>query len=358
VEYFEIDLKLEEIDESDNRFIFSAMSITKDFVLEKDLPILAKDSIGKHVVWRHEHPLIPKYNSTHIYGRVLESYAKDGGIFSKYEVYGHTSEHLKVRDVIRKRFELADPIKISMRFRQYGEEKPIHYDVVEHSLTPTPACKECRAIEILNESDKMTEKELAKKIQELEEQLTKKDKLLEDMETKVAEVKKEVDEKILELESKNKELENKDKEVDETTKAKNVIADQLLEFNDKINEQNKVIDKLQEDNFLKGIAPLMKDLVELDGKEMESIYRDKALEAYRKKDKKIIDECLEFLKSRSKRLEGASHAVITTLERQAKDAQIHDEEMEDEATAKFRDKNAFANMSPKFFEWKKNRGEL
>ena len=349
MDYLEIDLKLEDLNQADDRFIFSAISITKDFVLEKDLARLAEDSVGKHVVWRHEHPLIPSFNSTHIYGRVLESYAKEGLIYSKYEIYGHTDDHLKVRDVIKKRFELNDPIKISMRFRQYGEENPIHYDVVEHSLTPTPACEKCRSIEIINESEKMTEKELAKKIQELEEQLTKKDKLLEATEAKVAEVKKQVEDKILELEGKDKTLE-------ETEDSKKEITDQLLEFKDKMNEQDKIIDKLQEENFLKGIAPMIKDLIELDGKEMESIYRDKALEAYHKNDKKVLDECLEFLGARSKRLEGAAHAVLKSLEGQANDSQFKDEELEDKETAVKRDKLAFTNMPKEFFEWQKNRG--
>ena len=37
---YEIDFKLEKIDEVDNRFIFTAQSITKDFVKEEDLPLL------------------------------------------------------------------------------------------------------------------------------------------------------------------------------------------------------------------------------------------------------------------------------------------------------------------------------
>ena len=348
VEDYQIDLKLENIIEEDDRFLFTAVSITKDFVCEDGRERLASDSPGKHLVWRHEHPLIPKYNSTHIYGRVLESEAKDGGIFSKYEVYGHTNEHLKVREVIKKRFELGEPINISMRFRQYGEENPIHFDVVEHSLTPTPACKECKAIEILNESDNMEDKEkLAKEIKELEKQLTKKDELLESLEAKVVDATKQVEDKILELEGKDKELE-------EVGKSKKEITEQLLEFKDKLNDQTVMIEKLQEDNVMKGVQPLIESLLELDGKEMESIYLMKIKEAYKKSklenDEKIFESCLEFLEKRAKSLESKAHAVITSLEDTATAAQLKDEKLEDDVTKKARDRQAFANMPDSFFE--------
>ena len=106
VEEFQVDFVLEEIKEEDNRFFFTAKSITKDFICEDGLKRLAHDSPGKHLVWRHEHPLIPKYKSTHIYGTVLESNVKDDGILSKYEVYGHTDEHLKASRIIRERMKL------------------------------------------------------------------------------------------------------------------------------------------------------------------------------------------------------------------------------------------------------------
>jgi DNA repair exonuclease SbcCD ATPase subunit len=358
---YQIDFALESIKEDENRFIFTAKSITKDFVCEDGLNRLANDSPGKHLVWRHEHPLIPQFTSTHIYGRVLESKVKDGGIFSTYEVYGHTDDHLKVREVIKQRFELKDPIKISMRYRQYGTDNPIHFDVVEHSLTPTPACKECRAIEILNESDKMTEEELAKQIKELEEQLTKKDKLLEGYESKLETYNTKIQAIEKSLEEEIKSSKAKDKKLEETEKGKDEITEQLLEFKDKINGQSQMIEKLQEDNAMKGYDPLIKDLVELDGKEMEPIYHEKILEAYRKSkagDKDILDKTLEFLKTRSKRLEGAAHAITKTLESQASESQFKDAELEDEATMKQRDKKAFTNMPKEFFEWRKKRGEV
>jgi len=343
---FDADFVLESVNESDGRFIFTAKSMTKDFVCEKGLNRLAEDSKRKHLVWRHEHPLIPKYNSTHIYGTVLESKVTDGTIISTYEVYGHTPEHLKVRDVIRKRFEIHEPIAISMRYRQYGEENPIHYDVVEHSLTPTPACKECRAIEILNESDNMLETEkLAKQIQELEDQLTKKDKTLEELDKKVLKAQGDVEKAMTDIKTKDKALEDAEE-------SKKKITDQFLELKDKLNGQTKLIEKLQEENVMKGLEPLLKDLIELDGKEMETIYREKVLEAYHKakekSDEKIFNETLNFLKGRAKKLDGAAHAVTKTLEEQARES-AKAQDFEEEATKKARDINAFANMPKEFF---------
>jgi len=354
VDEFTIDLVLEDVVEADGRFVFTAYSITKDFICEKGLKRLSNDSPGKHLVWRHEHPLIPKFKTTHIYGTVLESHIEEDKIRSKYEVYGHTDEHLKARQVIKKRHELGKPISISMRYRQYGEENPIHYDVVEHSLTPTPACVECVALDILNESDKMTkDEELAKEVQKLEEELTKKDKILENLESKVVAIEKE-------LEKTETESKIKDKKLEEAETNKSKITEQLLEFKDKLNGQAKIIEKLQEDNKMKEIEPLINSLVELDGKEMEPFYRNHALNAYHKskleKNDKILEEALEFLKSRSKRLEGATHSVVTPLEVTAANA-MQDKELENESQRKSRDNRAFTNMPPEFFEWRKRRGD-
>ena len=124
-----IDFSLESVDESNDKFIFTARSITKDFVCEEGLERLSKDSINKPLIWRHENPVNPKYSTHHIYGRVLESVAEKGEIISKYEVYGHTKTHEEIRDIIRKRNIINKPISISMRFREYTKEKkPIHYE--------------------------------------------------------------------------------------------------------------------------------------------------------------------------------------------------------------------------------------
>lgn len=350
VDEFQVDFVLEDLNEEDDRFIFKARSITKDFVCEAGLERLANDSEGKHVVWRHEHPLIPKFKSTHIYGTVLESNVQDGGITSTYEVYGHTPEHLKARRIISERMELEKPISISMRYRQYGEEDPIHFDVVEHSLTPTPACKDCVALDILNESEKMTDlDEKLKEIEELEKELTKKDKLLEELEGKFVVIEKQ-------LEDLEKESKVKDKELESEKSDKDKITDQILEFKDKLNEQSKIIDELKEQSAMKDVEPLINNLIEVDGKDMADLYWMKATNAYKAGDKEF-EEAKEFLKERAKARESEVHPVTTDLDETALKAQkVIDEELEDPDLAKKRDNRAFANMGKDFYEWRKNRG--
>ncbi len=341
MEDYNIDFTLEKIEQENDDFFFLARSITKDFVCEKGLGRLSKDSPGKPLVWRHEHPVNPDYKSTHIYGRVLESNVDNGSIVSKYQVYGHTDDHRKIRKVIKKRHEINEPIKISMRFRQYGDDKdPVHFDVIEHSLTPTPACDECKVIDILNESDNMPEeeklKEVLKEIQELEKQLTKKDKALEQLESKIVTLEKQYEEATKEVET---EKSQKDK-----------IADQLLEFKDSLNELKSKNAKLENDMKFKGIEPLLNTLIELDGTEMKELYEMKARSALA--DDKLFEKVKVDFKARIKKLEKESaHAVPEDLATTAGSALMRDEELEEskESTVK-RDKKAFANMPKEFFE--------
>jgi hypothetical protein len=342
VEDYNIDFALEKIEQENDNFFFLARSITKDFVCEKGLKRLAGDSPGKPLVWRHEHPVIPNYKSTHIYGRVLESNAEEGTILSKYQVYGHTDDHRKIREVIEKRHEIGEPIKISMRFRQYGSDKdPVHFDVIEHSLTPTPACDECKVIDILNESDNMPEEEkkleeVLKEIQELEAQLTKKDKALEELESKIVTLEKQYEEATKEVETEKSEKEK--------------IADQLLEFKDALNELKSKNSKLENDMKFKEVEPLLNTLIELDGEEMKELYEMKARNSL--SDDKAFEKVKVDFAARIKKLEKESaHAVPEDLSTTAGSALMKDEELEEskETTLK-RDKKAFANMPKEFFE--------
>jgi len=335
---FKIDLALEEFEEFEDTYTFTAKSITKDFVCEPGLERLAKDSPGKHLVWRHEHPVNPNYIENHIYGRVLESQAEDGHFISKYQGYKHTQAHKKVLEIIKKRNEIEQPLSISIRYRQYGpDEKPIHFDIIEHSLTPTPACKECVILDIKNESEIMDEKELQKKLDEiakLEDELTLKTKKLEQMESKIVSLEEAV-------ETKEKELEGEKGE-------KKKLLDQMLEFTDKLNEQKKMIDSLNEGLRLKEIEPLISKLIELDGKNMESLYRMKAKASLAKDEE--FEETKKFFEGRIKERESEITSAVpkdlmeTALENQ------RDEELEDDKTKQIRDKRAFANMPEEFFE--------
>lgn len=335
---YNIDFALEDIEILEDRFRFTARSITKDFVCEKGLNRLAQDSINKPVVWRHEHPIIPDFKNTHIYGTVLESKAEDGSILSEYEIYNHTDDHRKVREVIKKRHELGEPIKISMRFRQYDRGgSPIHYDVIEHSLTPTPACAECKMIDFVNESDIMPDDnekaEELKKIKALEAELTKKEKLLEDLEVKVVTLEKSISDKDSLLEE--KEGERKE------------ILDKLLEVNKKLNEQEKVVDELKEARKMDELNPLIERAVKEDGELMRPIYTKEA-KSLVKEGK--FEDAKKFLLERLESLEkDKPMAEVTDLRESAE--KVIDEELEDEGLRNKRDRSAFKNMPPEFSKW-------
>jgi len=325
-----VDLALEEVFEDNNRLTFTARSITKDFVCEKGLQRLAEDSKNKHLVWRHEHPLIPKYKTTHIYGRVLESQVINGQLMTKYELYNHTLEHKGVATDLKARDFINKPLSVSMRFRYYenNEGVPIHYDVIEHSLTPTPACKECVILDIKNEVNNMTE-ELEKLIKELEAKLTKKDKVLEQLESKVTT-----------LES---DITVKDSELEKAKEEKDKFAEQLVSFKDKLNEQSKTIDELKESRRMDKLMPLIEKLLEHDGEEMKDLYLMKAKQ----------DDAEKFFKDRiakkDKELESKPMAHTKSLGSTAQDS-IKEKELEDEDLKKQRDAKAFENMPEAFFK--------
>jgi len=333
---YNIDFLLESIETENDTFRFKAKSITKDFVCEKGLDRLAQDSPNKPLIWRHEHPLIPDFAKTqHIYGRVLESKAENGEIISEYELYNHTKEHEKVRKVVEERFKAKQPIKISMRFRQYERDGvPIHFDVIEHSLTPTPACAECKMIDILNESDIMPdEKDLKvlEEIKKLEAELTKKDKALENLQVKLVTLEKDI-------ESKDKELESKEGE-------KKEILDQLLEFKDKLNEQTKFINELKEARKMDALSPLIVKLEKLDGEKMKSIYEKEAISLV-KEDK--FKEAKKFLLERIEDLEKRELIKPETKDLSFSADESVEKELEDEKVKTKRDREAFAFMPEEF----------
>lgn len=343
---FKIDLSLEDFEESEDTYTFTAKSVTKDFVCEPGLERLTNDSPGKPVVWRHEHPVNPKYTKNHIYGRVLESHTEDGYFISKYQGYKHTKDHMKVLDIIKERDDINQPLSISIRYRQYGsDESPIHFDVIEHSLTPTPACKECVILDINNESENnMDEKELQEKLKhiaKLEEQLTLKTKTLEEMETKIVSLETTVEEA-------EKAVETKDKELETEKVSKEELVKKVITFNDKLNEQGKMIDKLNEGLKLKEMEPLVTKLIELDGKSMESLYRMKAQNSLKDES---FEETKKFFEERIKEKETAiTVAIPKELRETALESQIREEELEDEGIRTKRDRQAFANMPAEFFK--------
>lgn len=343
---YKIDLSLENFEEDEDTYTFTAKTITNDFVCEPGLKRLSNDSPGKPVVWRHEHPVNPKFTKNHIYGRVLESHTDDGHFVSKYQGYKHTKDHIKVYNIIKERHEMGLPLSISLRYRQYGpDEAPVHFDVIEHSLTPTPACKECVILDIQNESDIMEKEEVEaklKQIAKLEDELTLKTKKLEQMESKIVSLEKSIKEAEEVVETKDKELELEKLEKDELTK-------KVLSFSDKLNEQKQMIDKLNEGIKLKELDPLIGKLVELDGKDMKALYEMKAKNSLHKDEE--FEETKKFFAERIKQRETEiTRAIPKDLRDTALEAQRKDEELESDEEKKARDKGAFMNMPKKFFE--------
>lgn len=326
----QVDFNLESIEENDDSFVFTARSITKDFTCENGLKRLAADSPGKPILWRHENPADPKFQkSTHILGRVLESKVDGDEIVSKYELYGHTEDHRKVRKIVKDRHKIDEPLKVSMRFRTYGDENnPVHMDVFEHSLTPTPACKECTIIDILNEEEKMENKEeIMKQIKELEDELTKKDKIMEELESKVVTL--------------EKDIESKDTELEDAKTSKDEVLKQLTAFTDKLNEQSTMINKLKDDLAYKEVEPLINKLVKLDGplgEKMRPLYEQRAKE----------NDAVDFFNEAILEKEKEPKASVKDLTDTANES-IHDDELEDDKMKATRDK-AFANMPKEFFE--------
>lgn len=331
-----VDFELQNIAISEGKPRFKARSISKEFVpCDEALERLSKNSVGKPLVWRHEHPADIRFNENHIYGEVVRSEVVDGFIESEYELYTHTQDHKKLVKILKDRDELKSPLSISMRFRTYFNEEgqPIHYDVIEHSATPTPACKECVVIDIQNEENNMNElEEKIKEIEELEEQLTKKDKLLEELEQEVLDIKNSV--------------KKKDEMLEEEKTEKQKIEEKLIAFKDKLNEQSKLIDEMKEQNKMDKLQPYIERILEEDGDEMRDLYENKALRLIRE-DK--FDEAKSFLNKRLEKVAKDKVMPVTkSFEQSAQESQedVEDLSLEEE---KEKAKKAFAHF-PELYE--------
>lgn len=327
-----IDFSLENIDETDGKLYFTAKSITDDFVCEAGRKRMASNSTGKPLIWRHEHPI--QYKNNHIFGEVVESNYEGNSIISKYEVYDHTKDHKKFIKILKDRHELGEPLSISMRFRTYYNElgDPVHFDVIEHSATPTPACKECVVIDIKNEDEKMPEEEnIKEEIEKLESELTKKDKILEKLEEETKELKEK--------------LSFKDEELEKTKESKDEFAGKLDEFKDKLLEQKTIIDKLQEARKMDKLMPTIENILEYPTEGMmEDVYLELAKNKEFKEAKEFFDKKLESLKKASKVM-----AVTKSMSSTAQDAFDEESLESDPEKEKAAAKKAFKH-SPELFK--------
>jgi hypothetical protein len=270
------EFSLEGIEERDGRFFFTAKALNKNFECERGRERLANDSKFKHFIWRHQHPVQEGNEETHIYGRIDDAWleGKDKEIFAKYEIYGHTPEHLALREDIKERQTTGDPLGVSMRYRKYYVgDTVLHYDVLEHSGTPFPACEDCKGtnfevVTMVNETENKTEIELeeedvelaksVKKIEELEALLNSKTKILEGIQTEMVALEKELKKKDKELEEATKSEESLEQTVDnlklevERLKKKPIV-DSILEYIPKIAKDEKYLSWLkdQDEDYLK-----------------------------------------------------------------------------------------------------------
>ena len=313
---FTSDYRLESVEEAQGKFYFTATSLDNNFECEKGREILARKSIGKAYIWRHQHPLQKGNENTHIYGEVVESHINEKGfIQSKYEVYGHTQEHLDIREDIKERQRIGKPLGVSMRFRKYYiGDQILHYDVFEHSGTPFPKCVKCRNIDFIGEEDKMPNKEekdkneeeqkeeeeeledidiqeSLKKINDLEEKLNSRSSILEEFKSRIVTL--------------EKERENADKKLEEAESSEKTLEEQIDEL------------KL-EVGYLKK-KPLIDSI--LESRKLD----DKELEFYKTQNKEYLEVKLEEFKK-----EADSKIHVTSQEESAEKAKEKaDEEFAD-----------------------------
>ncbi len=280
-----VELSLASYEEKDGKFFFTAKSLSSDFECEAVLERLAEDSINKHLIWRHKHPIQDENNESHIYGTIYDSKIVDGHIISTYQAYDHTKDHRDFIELIKERDIVNDPLGISMRYRKYYvEDKINHADVFEHSGTPFPKCTECLIDDYIGEKkmpdeikpdaqkpeskdDELEQKKLEKhlaKIAELEKTLNSRTEILEGYKSKIETLEKEVKnvkdsntQETVTLEDRVKHLEEKlekqgvDHKAEIDLLAKKPILDEMFEIRPKLDKVEKALYTEQKEEYLK-----------------------------------------------------------------------------------------------------------
>lgn len=299
---------LESIDTENEKFFFTARSLSKDFECENGLKRLAKDSLNKSLIWRHAHPIQEGNKKSHIYGRVVDSWVVDGYINSKYEVYGHTPEHLALQELIKERAEKNDPLGISMHYRTYAnsEGQKIHYDVFEHSGTPIPACIDCKTTKVgINTmvNKEKEEKDEKVKSKEKDEELEDEDELDEHLE-KIKELEELLNSKTSKLEDYQSTITKLEKEIEDKKESEMTLEDRVNELKDEVEYLKK--------------KPFIDKIYELEN-------RDSLLDYYKNLS---IDDLKKELKEVKKRT--AASVQTREMEESAKEADVEDNTNEEE----------------------------
>jgi len=292
------EFQLEEIQEQDGNFLFKATSLTEEFEKKPCRERLARDSINKHLIWRHRHPLDDAHNHAHIFGTVINSKATDEAIISEYMPYTHTELHKQFIEEIKEKKASGDPVGISMRYRKYYDESGeiTHLDVFEHSLTPFPKCEECLVIdEYIGEKDMTNEKpkkdedktkdpamedevkQHLKKIEELEQSLNSNTKALEGYKTQIETLEKDLKEAQESKEQEEKTLEDRVKSLEEKLETQKVEHKNEIEYLkkepilDKMFEIRKLDKNEQEFYKTLSLEDLTKKKTQWEGEEVKPI---------------------------------------------------------------------------------------
>lgn len=268
------EFQLENIVERDGKYYFTATSLTEEFEAKRCREILARESMNKHLIWRHRHPIDKDHNHAHIFGTITNSKSNDKAIISEYMPYTHTDLHRIFIEEIKEKKAAGDPVGISMRYRKYFDDDGniTHLDVFEHSLTPFPKCEKCLVIDdyigekempeeetkILEETDE--QKARLKRIEELEAALNSSTESLEKYKTKI-----ETLEKTIEA--------SKDKKDSETK----TLEDRVKSLEEKLEKAKHDYDKKVEDIKKEPILTEMFELKDLDEDEKE-FYKNLSLE--------------------------------------------------------------------------------
>lgn len=319
-----VDFKLEATEDKDGKYHFTATSLTEEFEKPPCLERLARDSVKKHVTWRHRHPINDKNNHAHIFGTITSSEVINGRIVSDYEPYTHTDLHKQFIEEIKEKKYVGDPIGVSMRYRKYYDDdgKIIHLDVFEHAVTPYPRCDDCLHIdEYIGENENMLEKpkEEIKKDPQGDVVDVVDDKTLEEHMKKIEELEKSLNSKTEVLEGYKTQIETLEKEIKNTQDSKKQaemsLEDRVKSLEEKLEVQKK--DYENKIDYLKK-KPVLEVLFEASPKPLDD------------KEKKFYETySLEDLNKKVKEWDSAK-PVVKSMGSTAKDIQNEQEKLEKE----------------------------
>lgn len=276
---FANDMKSLEKDQK-GRLIFEARSLNNDFLPKEWLEVIAEDSPGKTVLYRHRHPASEEHADEPIYGRVLSSRVvnEDGKnwVISKYMLYNTTNRHRTLIEAIEKRMQEKRNMGISMAYHVYsvkneGKSEIVGVHVLEHSVTWKPRCPLCVILEDGIMEDKKEDKPAEKTSDEILSQLDDKAIRLEALEA--------------DLQQKKEELEKVKRESEE--RAKNIelqkkMLDSLAQKVAALEEHNKYLEK----------KPLIDEIIKLEPAD------DVLTDFYAKQDVKFLEDRIARLKAR------------------------------------------------------------